>query len=255
MLWFFAPSHQPLRRSIVVDDTTLGSKERAGLWWWGLVKQGFLERYGAYSLHFEKGRGRKLEDDPFFLRWLFWKVLWYAMFASRVCIIYNQIIPFGDIYIYITNTFIGLPQGMHTMLWTTFLWVRTLIFFYPSSLWKHTTCVLKDMGLLPPEVLQTETSWAQLETTGSHWFPCSVGVNSFYIVYPDVVSGTFHPALKKQAGTPRSTSFHQRLGRLKGDLLLFCCLIVLMWGWSILGRCIENVGVDEMGWSSGSKIL
>ena len=104
MLWFFAPSHQPLRRSIVVDDTTLGPKERAGLWWWGLVKRGFIERYGlyphpeAYSLHFEKGRGRKLEDDPFFLRWLFWKVLWYAVFASRVCIIYNQIIPFGDIY-------------------------------------------------------------------------------------------------------------------------------------------------------------
>ena len=104
-------------------------------------------------------------------------------------------------------------------------------FFYPSSLWKYTTCVLKDMGLLPPEVLQTETSWAQLETTGSHWFPCSVGVNSFYIVCPDVVSGTFHPALKKQAGTPRSTSFHQRLGRLKGDLffvLLFDCFDVGM---------------------------
>lgn len=76
-----------------------------------------------------------------------------------------------------------------------------------------------------------QTSWAQLETTGSHWFPCSVGVNSFYIVYPDVVSGTFHPALKKQAGTPRSTSFHQRLGRLKGDVffvLLFDCFDVGM---------------------------
>lgn len=197
--------------------------------------------------------GSEVGRWSFLLRWLFWKVLWYAMFASRVGIIYNQIIPFGDIYyqhIYWVTT-----RHAYNVVNYVSMGAYPGIFFYPSSLWKYTTCVLKDMGLLPPEVPQTETSWAQLETTGSHWFPCGVGVNPFYIVYPDVVSGTFHPALKKQAGTPRSTSFHQRLGRLKGDLFLFCCLIVLMWGWSILGRCIENVGVDEMGWSSGSKIL
>lgn len=208
MLWFFAPSHQPLRRSIVVDDTTLGPKERAGLWWWGLVKRGFLERYGlyphpeAYSLHFEKGRGRKLEDDPFFLRWLFWKVLWYAMFASRVCIIYNQIIPSGDIY---TNTFIGLPQGMHTMLWTTFLWVCTLIFFLTHRHFESTQPVPKSSSTAWGAPNRNKLSTAV--STGSHWFPCGVGVNSFYIGLPRCCVRDFPSRTEKAGWDPTIDKF------------------------------------------------
>lgn len=167
MLWFFAPSHQPLRRSIVVDDTTLGSKERAGLWWWGLVKQGFLERYGAYSLHFEKGRGRKLEDDPFFLRWLFWKVLWYAMFASRVCIIYNQIIPFGDIYIYYQHIYWVTTRHAYDVVNYVSMGAYPDIFLPIVTLKAHNLC-FKRHG--------SSTAWGapnrnKLSTAGNHWFP------------------------------------------------------------------------------------
>lgn len=181
MLWFFAPSHQPLRRSIVVDDTTLGPKERAGLWWWGLVKRGFLERYGlyphpeAYSLHFEKGRGRKLEDDPFFLRWLFWKVLWYAMFASRVCIIYNQIIPFGDIYIYILPThLLGYHKACIRCCELRFYGCVPWYFFLPIVTLKAHNLCFKRHGSSTAWGAPNQTSWAQLETTGSHWFPHSL---------------------------------------------------------------------------------
>lgn len=230
MLWFFAPSHQPLRRSIVVDDTTLGPKERAGLWWWGLVKRGFLERYGlyphpeAYSLHFEKGRGRKLEDDPFFLRWLFWKVLWYAMFASRVCIIYNQIIPSGDIYI--PTHLLGYHKACIRCCELRFYGCVPWYFFLTHRHFESTQPVPKSSSTAWGA--PNQTSWAQLETTGSHWFPCSVGVNPFYIGLPRCCVRDF-PSRTEKAGWDPTIDKFPSAAWLFERRFIFCFAVWLFW--------------------------